>query len=184
MPPRPQVSVFIATSLDGFIARPDGSLDWLEAANRSIPPGEDCGYGAFMAGVDTLVMGRKTFETVSGFPEWPYPGKRVIVLSTQADAVPAAFTDRATRCAAAPEALLAELAITGARHIYLDGGVTIQNFLRAGLVDDITITLIPLLLGAGRPLFGGLEAIQALTLTASRAYPFGFVQNSYRVIRD
>lgn len=176
-----RVSVFIATSLDGYIARADGSLDWLEAQNARIPPGEDCGYGDFMADIDVLLMGRATFDQVSTFPEWPYTGKRVIVLSHRPLSGP--YASHVARQAGEPKEILAALQSLGARHIYLDGGQTIQAFLRAGLVDDLVITCVPVLLGGGRRLFGQLAADLPLETLSSRSYPFGFVQTAYRVGR-
>lgn len=176
-------SVFIATSLDGFIARPDGSIDWLLQATTRVPAGEDCGYQAFMDTVDVLVMGRKTFEQALSFDPWPYAGKPVVVLSQRGVEVPTALCHEVSTSAEAPAALLARLSATGARKLYIDGGQTIQRFLRAGLIDELTITVIPVLLGAGRPLFGPLDADVTLTHVETRAYPFGFVQHHYRVQR-
>ena len=176
-----RVSVFIATSLDGYIARADGSLDWLDAENARVPSGEDCGYGAFMADIDVLLAGRETFDKVSTFPEWPYDGKRVIVLSHRPLSGP--YVHHVERCAGEPAEILSALKREGTRHIYLDGGRTIQAFLRAGLVDDLVITSIPVLLGRGRRLFGELAADLPLETLTSRCYPFGFVQTAYRVCR-
>lgn len=176
-------SVFIATSLDGYISRADGAIDWLEAANASVPPGEDCGYAEFMGAVDVLVMGRNTFELVLGFPEWPYGDKRLIVLTSRPLALPPTLPPTVSVSNETPAALTARLAGEGVRRIYVDGGITIQRFLAAGLIDDLTVTTVPVLLGSGRRLFGALAADVALELVASRAYPFGFVQSSYRVRR-
>ena len=178
---RPKVSVFIATSLDGFIARPDGAIDWLEAANATVPPGEDCGYAAFSEKVDVLVMGRHSFETVLGFEPWPYGDKRVVVLSSGPVAIPPALAGTVTASSEAPAALVARLEAEGVRLVYVDGGITIQRFMAAGLIDELTVTLIPILLGGGRPLFGPLPADRNLTLLGSRQYDFGFVQLHYRV---
>lgn len=173
-------SVFIATSLDGFIARPDGCIDWLLQANTLMPAGEDCGIQAFMDSVDVLVMGRKSFEQALDFDPWPYAGKPVVVLSHHGVEVPPALRDSVSVSAEAPADLLARLSAAGARKLYIDGGQTIQGFLRAGLIDELIITVIPVLLGAGRPLFGPLDADVALTHVETRAYPFGFVQSRYR----
>ena len=176
-----RVSVFIATSLDGYIARADGSLDWLEAQNARVPPGEDCGYGDFMADIDVLLMGRETFDKVSSFAEWPYDGKRVIVLSHRP--LSGAYVKLVEQRAGEPQEILAAVEEEGARHAYLDGGRTIQAFLHAGLVDDLVITSVPVLLGSGRRLFGELAADLPLETLSSRSYPFGFVQTAYRVLR-
>jgi dihydrofolate reductase len=175
-------SVFIATSLDGFIARADGSIDWLEKANLTIPEGEDCGYQAFIATVDALVMGRNTFEQVLAFDEWHYGKLPLVVLSHQAIAIPTAVQDTVTVSQESPQEIVARLSANGIQHIYVDGGRTIQSFLAAGLIDEITITVIPILLGSGRPLFGSLPHDIHLTHMHSKAYEFGFVQHQYRVI--
>ena len=177
-------SVFIATSLDGFISRPDGSIDWLNEANTLIPAGEDCGFAQFMAGVDALVMGRNTFEQVLTFGEWLYGLTPVVVLSRQLNALPANAPGTVSLSAEEPAALVAHLSAMGLNHLYVDGGLTIQSFLAAGLIDEITITLIPLLLGDGKPLFGKLPGDVKLELISSQAYEFGFVQNTYRVLKN
>lgn len=175
-----QFSVFIATSLDGFIARPDGGLDWLPVPDPEGP--EDYGYHAFMDSVDCLVMGRKSFETVQAFEPWPYEEKRVLVLSRTMDAIPTGLESRAELFNGGPEALAARLESEGVRRVYLDGGETIQGFLRAGLVSDILITTIPVLIGQGRPLFGPLAADIPLGHQRTTSYPNGFVQSVYDVL--
>lgn len=175
--------VFIATSLDGYIARSDGSIDWLNDANRAVPAGEDCGYGKFMADVDALVMGRNTFEQVLAFDSWPYASTPVIVMSKRSIPLPSRLPPCVSASNATPGALVASLTEQGAKKIYVDGGLTIQSFLAAGLIDDITITVIPVLLGAGRPLFGPLARDVRLVHESSIAFGFGFVQHRYRVIR-
>jgi dihydrofolate reductase len=178
---RARCSVFIATSLDGYIARLDGSIDWLESANRRVPAGEDCGYGAFMRSVDALVMGRNTFELALTFDPWPYADTKVVVLSSRPVTIPDRLAPTVAASSEAPADLVARLTASGHSHLYVDGGRTIQRFLAAGLIDEMTITLIPVLLGAGRPLFGPLARDIGLTLVSSVAYDFGFVQNRYRV---
>ncbi len=178
--PRAQAHVFIATSLDGYIARPDGSLDWLMRAQATAPAGEDFGYARFMQGIDALVMGRKTFETVLGFDPWPYPGLAVHVLSRSgAVCVPAALAPRVQPSALAPAELLLQLAQTGVRCAYLDGGELIQSCLQADLVDSMTITTVPVLLGSGRRLFGPLPADQAWAADSVQPWDNGFVQAVY-----
>lgn len=178
-----RTSAFLACSLDGFIARLDGGLDWLEQANARVPPGEDCGYGAFFATVDVLVMGRCTFDKVLTFPDWPYGATRVVVLSRGGVAVPPALGDRVSVSAQPPAALCARLAAEGCRHAYVDGGVTVQSFLGAGLLGELTLTTVPVLLGAGRPLFGALPQDVPLEHLSTVAYPSGLVQSRYRVLR-
>lgn len=175
-----KVSVFIATSLDGYISRPDGSLDWLDEANRRVPEGEDCGYAAFMHGIDALVMGRRTYEQVLGFEAWPY-ARPVTVLSRGAPRIPAALEGKVSVSAESPRALVERLSRQGAKHLYVDGGLTIQGFLAAGLIDEITVTVVPVLLGAGRALFGPLAEDVKLDHLSTKAYDFGFVQNRYRI---
>ena len=143
-----KASVFIGTSLDGFIARTNGDLDFL-------PPGggEPHGYDEFMATVDALVIGRKTFETVLTFDTWPYGEKPVVVLSTRPLA-PAPLGAVVERMSGTPAEIVSQLAARGIRHIYVDGGITIQRFLQAGLIQRLIITRVPVLIGTGIPLFG------------------------------
>ena len=171
---------YIATSLDGFIARPDGGLDWLDAAQARITPPEDCGYADFMHGIDALVMGRNTYEKVRGFTPWPYD-KPVYVLSRTLKELPDAPAGvqlfRGT-----PAELVAHAAAQGQPRLYVDGGLTLQSFIVAGLLDEITMTRIPVLLGEGLPLFGplgsGQTAVQLRHL-ATRSWDFGLVQSHY-----
>jgi dihydrofolate reductase len=181
MPNSPKVSVFIATSLDGFIARKDGRIDWLEKANSTLPPGEDCGYQSFFDSIDTLVMGRKTFETVLSFETWPYAEKRVVVLSTQLKQVPTHLTKTVSVLSLSPNKIIETLTTEGSRHIYLDGGRTIQSFLTANLVNEMTVTSIPVLLGEGISLFGKTTDDVSLNHIKTHAYPNGFVQTKYEV---
>jgi len=168
-------SVFVGTSLDGFIARADGALDFL-------PPdgGEPHGYHEFMATVDALVIGRKTYETVLGFGGWAYGKKPVFVLSTRALATPPpeAIVER---LAGEPADIVAQLGSRGMRHIYVDGGITIQRFLRAGLIDRLIITRVPVLIGSGIPLFGDLPGDLQLRHIATRSFPSGLVQSEYHL---
>jgi len=174
-------SVFIATSLDGFIARPNGDLDWLTGGNGA-EESEDYGYKEFIDSVDTLVMGRNTYELALTFEEWPYSNKQVVVLSSGSPAIPTQLAKSVAVVAQPPTALVQQLAAKGARHLYIDGGKTIQGFLRAGLIDEMTITSIPILIGEGIPLFGALERDIKLQHLATRAYASGFVQSKYSVV--
>jgi dihydrofolate reductase len=178
-----KASVFIATSLDGFIARLDGRIDWLNQANTVVPDGEDCGYTAFIATVDAIVMGRNTFEQVLTFGEWPYGDRRVVVLSRQGIVVPDALRQTVSVSEVAPALLVQRLSAEGVQHLYVDGGQTIQSFLRAGLLGELTITVIPILLGTGKPLFGALAADVSLQHISTNIYPFGFVQSKYRIVQ-
>jgi dihydrofolate reductase len=176
-------SVFIATSLDGFISRIDGSIAWLDDANARVPAGEDCGYGKFMATVDALVMGRYTFELAQSFGEWPYGTTPVVVLSSRMSSLPRTVPGSVSRSDETPAALVSRLSSEGMRHLYIDGGVTIQRFIAAALIDEITITKIPVLIGAGRPLFGPLTSDVRLEHISTHAFDFGFVQSKYRVLK-
>ena len=179
-----KLSVFIATSLDGCIARTDGAIDWLERANATVPAGEDCGYAVFMRTVDAIVMGRATFEKVLSFPEWPYGSKPVYVLSTSIKTLPAAVPKTVHLLNATPNDVVRKAAAAGQSHLYIDGGRTIQAFLGAGLITEFTITVVPVLLGSGIKLFGELQADNDLRLLSSKAFPFGFVQSHYSVLRE
>ncbi len=176
-------SVFIATSLDGFIAREDGDLDWLDAASGAVPAGEDCGYAAFMESVDVLVMGRNTFEKVLSFDAWPYE-KPVVVLSRSRIEIPGALRGTVSASSESPVDLVMRLSGEGVEHLYIDGGSVIQSFLNAGLIDTLIITVIPVLLGSGLRLFGPLERDLPLKHVATKPYDFGFVQHEYSLTRE
>jgi dihydrofolate reductase len=170
--PRPRCAVYIAVSLDGFIARPDGRLDWLAPFDQS---GEDYGYKAFFDGVDMLVIGRKTYDVVLGFEKWPYEGKRCVVVTH----APPKAKHGETFHSGPVEQLVDRLGQEGVRRIYVDGGALIRSFFALDLVDDVTLSVIPVLLGAGIPLFGGVE--RTLKLVSSRSFPSGLVQLCYNV---
>jgi dihydrofolate reductase len=170
-----KASVFVGVSVDGFMARADGGLDFL-------PPGggEPHGYDEFMATVDALVIGRKTYETVLGFDTWAYGEKPVFVLSSHplAPAPPGAVVERLS---GEPAGIVAQCATRGLRHIYVDGGITIQRFLVAGLIQRLIVTRVPVLIGSGIPLFGALPRDIVLTHVATRQYASGLVQSEYLV---
>jgi dihydrofolate reductase len=171
-----KTSVFIATSLDGFIARQDGGLDWLPADG-----GEPHGYDEFMATVDAIVIGRKTFETVLAFDAWPYGKKLVVVLSESISELKTPAGAVCRLMSGLPQEILARLAEDGLKHLYIDGGVTIQRFLQAGLIQRLIVTRIPVLLGSGIPLFGPLSHDIRLEHVATRSYPSGMVQSEYLI---
>ncbi len=171
---RPRVSVYIATSLDNFIAADDGGLDWL--ADVQDAGGGDYGYSGFMATVDTVVLGRGTYDAVRTFDTWPFDGKRVIVLTNRP--LTPAFGETAYAGALAP--LMDRLGSEGVQRVYLDGGATIRQGLDEALVDDMTLSIVPVLLGSGRPLFTrGLPGSQWL-LTGAESHPTGLVQVRYQ----
>jgi len=172
-----RASVFIGTSVDGFIARPNDDLDFL-------PPGdgEPHGYNEFIATVDAIVIGRKTFEKVLTLGPWPYGHKRVVVLSSRPLDLTAATGGVVEQMAGPAAEIVSQLAASGAQHLYIDGGVTIQEFLRAGLIQRLIITRVPVLIGEGVPLFGTLPRDILLRHVATRHYPSGLVQSEYHVL--
>lgn len=174
MMPAPRFSVFCGASLDGYIARADGDLGWMSIVH---PLDESHGYEAFLGSCDVIVIGRGTYDVVLGFPEWPYPGKRVVVMTHRA----AEPRHGEELFAGDARALAAELA--GATRVYVDGGQVIRQFFAAGLVDDVTVSILPIVLGDGIPLFPGGEGEHRLELEGHRAWPSGLVQLRYRVRR-
>ena len=178
-------SVYIATSLDGFIARENGDIDWLPAGEGGTEEEEeDYGYHDFMESVDVVVMGRHSYEKVLSFAlsQWPYGRKRVVVLSSQGVDIPSDIAGTVETRSCTPLALVNDLAERGAKHIYVDGGRTIQGFLQAGLIEQLIITTIPILLGSGIPLFGPLAEEVQLQHMETRAFASGLVQSRYRVL--
>ena len=169
------VSVFVGTSLDGFIARKNGDFDFLPAGG-----GEPHGYVEFIATVDAIVIGRHTFEKVLTLDPWPYAGKRVVVLSSRPVDVSAA-RGAVEQMSGSPESVVAQLAGSGAHHLYVDGGITVQRFLEAGQVQRITITRVPVLIGDGIPLFGKLKRDVRLRHLATQQYASGLVKSEYEV---
>jgi dihydrofolate reductase len=171
------VSVFVGASVDGFIARPNGDLDWLPENP------EPHGYDELMASVDALVMGRNTFEKVLTFGAWPYGDKRVVVLSSRPVDLSAAAGGVVEQMGGPPAEIVSQLAARGAHHLYVDGGITIQRFLSAGLVERLIVTRVPVLIGDGIPLFGSLPRDVRLRHVMTRHYPSGLVQTEYDVAR-
>lgn len=171
-----KASVFVGTSVDGYIARPDGALDFL-------PPGggEPHGYDEFIASVDALIIGRKTYDTVLAFETWPYGEKPVFVLSSNVLRAPppGAVVERMT---GAPEEIVATLTNRGFRHAYVDGGITIQAFLRARLIQRLTITRVPVVIGSGIPLFGPTTPDVKLKHIKTQQYASGLVKSEYEVV--
>lgn len=173
--------VFIATSLDGFIARPDGDIGWLLERDD---PTEDHGYASFIADKDAIVMGRGSYEKVLTMGEWAYD-RPVLVLSRQlaGTPVPEALQGKVRFSNCTPSDAMAQLASEGVRRVYVDGGQVVQSFLRDSLIADMVVTTVPVLIGTGIPLFGALPQDVSLALDSSRHFPSGLVQSTYRVLR-
>jgi dihydrofolate reductase len=169
-------SVFIASSLDGYIAREDGGLDWLPGFTAD----QDYGYKRFIETVDCIVMGRGTFDAVIDFQPWPY-NRPVYVLTSRPLDLPDHLADKVSSMSGPPADVRRRLAEGGRRHAYIDGGATIQQWLRAGLIDNLTITTIPVLLGSGRPLFGKLDRDIHLHVVESHSFEDGLVQSTYTI---
>lgn len=177
----PKNSVFIATSLDGYIAGKNDSLAFLDA----IPEINqiDTGYEAFTANIDALVMGRVTFEIVKGFgTEWPYK-KPVFVLSNSLKEVPAEYKDKVFPISGSLTEVLHKIHEQGYHRLYIDGGKTIQSFLKEDLIDDMVITTIPILIGGGSSLFGELSDQLEFECTKSIVFLDKIAQNHYRRVR-
>lgn len=174
---------FIATSLDGFIIRLDGDIEWLTHTphnDRHVPPtgshSAAAEYEQHLASVDHIILGRKTFETAVSFPEWPYPDHEVLVLSRAVT-----ISDPRVTVVRSIDAALAKLDEAGAKGVYVDGGNVIQQFLIRGLIDEITITRAPVLLGRGISLFGDIGSGIKLTLLESFVIDHGMVMSRYKV---
>ncbi len=176
-----RTSAFVATSVDGFIAREDGNLDWLD--HYSSIAADDSSYREFISNIDVIIMGRNTFEKVLGFDFWPYEGTQVKVMTSTLKALPAGLEGKVELVSCTPRELLNRLDEQSFRHAYVDGGKTIQSFLRDGLLDEITLTRIQILLGRGIPLFGSLDRDIPLKLIKSKNLPWGFVQSHYKVLK-
>ncbi len=170
-----RASVFIGTSVDGFIARPGGEFDFLPQEP------EEHGYEAFFKSVDVLVIGSGTFETVLAFPTWPYADKRVVVLSSRPLDLSKVRGGVVDQMSGDPREIVAKLDAQGVKHAYIDGGVTIQRFLRAGLIQRLIVTRVPVLIGSGRPLFGALDADVKLRHVGTKSYPSGLVTSEYAI---
>jgi dihydrofolate reductase len=172
-----KTSVFVGTSLDGFIARRNGDFDFLPDGG-----GEPHGYDEFMASVDVLVIGRNTYEKVMTFEAWPYAGKRVVVLSSHGVDVSGARGGLIEVMNGSPAEIAARLEATGATHAYIDGGITVQGFLREGLIQRLIVTRVPVLIGEGIPLFGSLPRDMKLKHVLTQTYLGGLVKSEYEVL--
>ena len=178
----PKCAVFVGVSLDGFIARLNGDLDWLMGEGGG--DSTEYGYNEFIAGVDAIVMGRKTFEKVLTFDKWYYGDKRVVGLSHRPLdlSVAQARGGNVEQMAGSPREIVSALGSSGARHLYVDGGITIQQFLRAGLINRLIISRLPVLIGEGIPLFGSLPHDVRLRHVTTRTYSGDMVQSEYEVV--
>lgn len=177
-----KTSAFVAVSLDGFIAREDGSVDWLPQPDEE--EGEDYGYAEFMASVDAMVMGRRTFEAVIAFEDWPYGSKPVIVLSHADVTIPESLSWTVEAMSCPPGEVIRRLGRRGLNHLYVDGGRTIQGFLAEGLLNQLIVTTVPVILGRGVPLFGTLEHGVPLRLVDVRQFEDGLVQHRYETVYE
>lgn len=176
----PECTAFFAMSLDGFVSRSDGSIDWLDAAVAAAGPGSDLGFGALLASVDGLVMGRVTFEQVLQFDGWPYGDLPLHVVTRTGTRIPDHLAATVTQSSEQPSDLVARLGREGRHHLYVDGGQLLADFLSADLIDRLIITLIPVMLGEGRRPFGPLPGDRAWRHLSTEADLRGFVQLRYR----
>lgn len=171
-----KLSVFIGVSLDGFIARRNGDYDFLPANG-----GEPHGYDEFIATVDTILLGRNTFDVVLKLPSWPYGDRRVVVLSHRPLDL-SGITGCVEQMSGEPAQIVSQLAASNAKHVYVDGGITVQQFLRAGYIRHLTVTRVPVLIGEGIPLFGNVSHDINLRHVDTRQYTSGLVTSEYEVI--
>ncbi len=170
-----RTKVYIGTSLDGFIARKDGDINWMtqfandEAINA---------YEEFMSGIDAIVIGKGTFEKVMTFSSWPYE-KKVFVLSNSIKQIPEVLSKKVTLLSMKPKELLIYLSSKGFSSIYVDGGKVIQDFLKEDLIDELTIAMTPILIGSGIPLFGHLYIDLQFKHLRTKVQSNGLVRNYY-----
>jgi dihydrofolate reductase len=181
-------SVFIATSVDGYIATEDGGVDWLHSAgNPDVDLGDeaDMGFADYMANIDCMIMGRKCMEKISSFnlsPEqWPYGDIRIIVLSNTIKEPPANLHGKVEIYSGEITTLISNLETSGLKHAYIDGGTTITSFINLELINELCLTRAPILLGSGRPLFGKMKKQIKLEKALAKTYPNDFIQVNYKV---
>ena len=185
-----KASVFIALTLDGYIAAPDGSVDFLnDYQNSASEEDGDAGFSDFLANVDLLVMGRKTWDSVNKFGDnmWPYGDRHVWIWSRQQPSevhIPESRRKQAKVISASPADILKLAEGEGYRHAYIDGGTTIQEFLRYGCIGELILTRVPLLLGSGIPLFASNDDKLHLEHLTTKSYSNGLVQSHYRVLKE
>lgn len=181
-------SAYIATSVDGFIATTEGSVDWLHSAGNGkalSAENADMGFGAYLSSVDCMIMGRKCMQTISAMnltPEhWPYGDLRIIVLSNTLKVAPENMLGKIELFSGDLTSLVETLLHEGHKHAYIDGGTTIQSFIKLQLLNEITITKAPVLLGEGIPLFGKVDQPIKLAQAESTSFANDFVQLKYRL---
>lgn len=176
-----KATVYIATSVDGFIARENGDIDWLP--DKSDAGGsEDYGYQEFIDSVDAIVMGRNTYELALSFGSWPYGEKPVVILSSRQVDIPADIARTVESISVPPREVIRHLAERGFRHLYIDGGKTIQGFLSEGLIHQLIITKVSILIGTGISLFGPLPHDVRLRHLETRQFENGLAQSKYEVL--
>ena len=181
-------SVYIASSIDGFIAKNDGNVDWLHTAgNKEVDMGEhaNMGFNDYISSIDCMIMGRKCMEMISSFnlsPEqWPYGNIKIIVLSNTIKEAPDNLKDKVEMYSGDLNELISSLETKGFKHAYIDGGTTIQAFINLKLINELTITRVPILLGEGKSLFGKTFKDIKLEQAEAIAYPNDFIQVKYKV---
>lgn len=173
--------VYCAMSLDGFIAEKDGGVEFLDSAGAP-PDGEDYGWSAFFGPIDALVMGRNTYDVLIGFGgEWPYGDKKIVVLTTRDIEIADAVKDRVSTFSGAPDEVMAHLKLMNCQTLYIDGGKVVQDFLRAGLIDEMILTVVPILLGEGIELFSDLPEYIHLDAVSTRRIDNGLIQLHYQL---
>ncbi len=171
-----KLSVFCGVSVDGFLARPDHSLDFLDTGEQ-----EPHGFEEFYDSVDVVVIGRKTFEVVLTFGKWFYGKKQVVVLSSRPLDFSTVKGGVVEQMSGEPSEIVEQLKARDFKHAYIDGGNTIQRFLMAGLIDRMVITRVPVLIGAGISLFCPVPGDIHLRHVATRCYAGGLVQSEYEL---
>ena len=172
--------------MDGFIATPDGGIDFLDEFQQTNDDDDDFGFADFMASVDVLVMGRKSFEKVVSFGKdmWAYGTTPVVVWSRGQVAIPEYLAETVTASSLSPRDLFDLLEAQGHKHAYIDGGITMQTFLEAGLIQELKLTRVPILLGEGIPLFSNAGRKIPLNHVETKAYANGMVMLTYHIIRE
>lgn len=179
-------SVYIATSADGYIATSDGDVDWLHTAGNfeaGMSENPDMGFDEFIASVDCMIMGRKCMDAIAGFnltPEqWPYGDTKIYVLSNTMKEPPENLRNKVEMYSGDILKLISQLKSSGYKHAYIDGGTTITNFINLQLLNEMTITKAPIILGKGIPLFSELNKSIKLTNIEATVFPNGFIQERF-----